>query len=331
MSVDFDQENLGPLEALIGTWRGTDGWHVIAVKGDYEEKFGKKAGKDSGNHYFKCFTRGYVETATYSRLEALPEEFFKTRKGKKLKALKECKGGLRYEIEIHDIDQDEAYPPIHTETGYLLYFEDKHFSPLDHNVPGKEYSIVRYVDFSPEGSTEQMLVVMAGNSTYSHDRPWIHSVSSLPLASDLEGAPEHYLQPYRDQQERWLIPDAAEGRTPKKVFDVLFPNNNLIKDNLGLHINNTRHIALDSANLDDLDPLPYTNRGMDVVRSSINYWITEAKLPMSGQNIQRLQYSQVVDVAFMRKFTVTDDSETYTSDDYIKWPHITINTLVKQD
>lgn len=90
--------NLGPLEALVGTWKGNSGWNVVALP--------DKNNPDTG---FILLLQKYQETITFTSLGGKTPN--RGPKGTQLTY------GLEYELSINDLDTGE---PLHKENGMWL-------------------------------------------------------------------------------------------------------------------------------------------------------------------------------------------------------------------
>ncbi|MFT3776168.1 MAG: hypothetical protein QM820_63300 [Minicystis sp.] len=67
--------------------------------------------------------------------------------------------------------------------------------------------------------------------------------------------------------------------------------------------------------------IPFVTKNADTTAFRSTFWI-ETVRDASGQEFQQLQYSQVSDLEFLPRF---DDPSKL-----IIWPHVNINTLLKQ-
>ncbi|MCK5867265.1 MAG: hypothetical protein KAG14_02615 [Mycoplasmataceae bacterium] len=297
MTTQKNSPSFGALDGLIGTWVGVKGWSLIAVP--------SPGTIPNGNADFMLIVQNYRETLTFTPIHSP----VLNRGG----VLNQMIGAIQYEQHIHDIDTSEL---IHVENGMLMYLGDIE-AESGSQVPSKpKFSIARSATI-PHGDSAMIL----GDATIKEGSPIIPDIASHPSALHLIGAPTNFLEPYRIQQERLTIKDIVTGEN-SMLFNVINPNDNLQRDNNGLDILKTTHIALDSQKAGGITNIPFIVKHANATRFKCDFWLETIKLPMSNQNFEQLQYSQIVDIEFHKKFNGEAG--------LISWPHVTINTLTKQ-
>ncbi|GAB5526616.1 MAG: hypothetical protein Roseis2KO_44880 [Roseivirga sp.] len=287
--------SFGELEGLIGTWKGVKGWSLISVPAP-------ASGPDAAG--FKLIVQNYTEILTFKPVEAPVEN-----KGGDL--VQEI-GALEYEQRIHDFDTKEL---IHVENGMFLYMND--ITTEGGEVISPPYRIARSGTI-PHGNS----ILVLGSVAQSKGAPHLPEISSMPSAQDQQGAPDGFFAQFQNEQDRLTVQDIVI-KEPSKIFNVYNPNDNLVRDNKGLEIYETTHIALSSDNEGSVDNIPFIKTHANATSAQTDFWLQTVKLPMSGKNFQQLQYSQNVGIAFHKRFDNTPGR--------ITWPHITINTLAKID
>ncbi len=273
-----NNDGLGPLAGLLGSWTGSKGWNIIAVPSAGSEPDQEGA--------FELLVRPYTETITFSPVGDL----VRNRGG----AVDQFIGAVQYEMKVADLETNEA---LHVENGMWLYLDNiKPESPEDK----PKFSIARSATI-PHGDSAMIL----GNSSQSKGAPTIPDISSEP--PDI-GAPKvlGYLDPYGTQ-----VPG---------LISVSNPNANLKEDIAKQTILETTTLSLDSANQGGVTNIPFINRFADATRFQCDYWIETVETE-DNKTIQQLQYSQIVDLEFHKKFG---------KEGLIIWPHVNINTLRKQ-
>ncbi|MCE7991928.1 MAG: hypothetical protein HEP71_08105 [Roseivirga sp.] len=283
--------SFGELEGLIGTWKGVKGWSLISVPAP-------------GETGFKLIVQNYTEILTFKAVDAAVEN----KGGDLIQNI----GALEYEQRIHDFDTKEL---IHVENGMFLYMND--IKTDSGELISPPYRVARSGTI-PHGNS----ILILGSVDHSQGEPTIGKISSLPSEEDRQGAPKGFFSQFNSEQQRLTVQDIVI-KEPSKIFDVFNPNDNLIRDNKGLEVLDSTHIALSSENEGSVDNIPFIKTHANATSAYSDFWLETVKLPMSGENFQQLQYSQNVGIEFHRKFNGKPG--------LITWPHITINTLAKVD
>jgi hypothetical protein len=293
MTAESTTPSFGELEGLIGTWKGVKGWSLIAVPA-------RGATKEVSS--FELIVQNYTEILTFKAVDTPVEN-----EGGEVT---QFVGAIEYEQVIHDFDTKEL---IHIENGMFMYLDNiVSDSGTAVNAP---YPIARSGTI-PHGNS----ILELGPVTKKEGVPTIKDISSSPSPEDREGAPEDFFAQYDSELERLTVTDIVINED-SMIFNVLNPNDNLIRDNKGLEFLNTIHIELDSENSGTVGNIPFLQKHATATKATSDFWLSTVKLPMSGKNFQQLQYSQTIDIEFLQKFNGEEG--------LIKWPHITINTLTK--
>lgn len=189
---------------------------------------------------------------------------------------------------------------IHHEPGLFLHMTNEITNGID---------IARLATI-PHGNSALAL----GKSDVADGPPEIPDINGLPI-----GAPqdlEHpYLSPYKHFHENLF----------ENLFDPVNPNDLLKAANAGVDIARTTKLELDTKlETGGISNIPFIVKQADATEMVSTFWIQElSEQDENGQPKLRLQYSQIVMLDF---FPRRDGVEGL-----IKWPHVSINTLVRAD
>lgn len=322
-------KDLGPLEQLIGKWANVGslearGWNMIAFPFDLRPFHYKLM----LNHYNETLTFKLADAGVINRGRTGDQDIF----------------AIHYEQKITQIVADsqpkapgeEEDPNKYIETGEKeIHHEVGHWLNI-HNYQTNNLNIAR-LSTIPHGDS----VLAMGQSSQFEGAPYIEDISGLPdeyltlgsMLSDEYKDPEtgevldpdtmdddtrtsfekkFYLGPYQHYQ---LHP--FEG-----LFDPVYPNRLLMKENEQATIVKTTQLEVDSAlATGGIANSPFVVKNADASQMTSSFWIQElAELDSNGNPKLRLQYSQVVWLDFYH--LMPDREKT-------RWPHISINTLEK--
>lgn len=295
--ADFGNEDLGPLKLLPGTWKSLPGrgWNMIALP--FAE----------GPLKYRLLVNQYNETLDFTLIDSgvpnrgiepdstsgLTDQFVVT---------------LDYQQRVTQIAADDfpqsgdAGDPdadIHHEPGLFLHMTNKITNGLD---------IARLATI-PHGDS----VLALGRSQVTEGPPQVPDISGLPIgiAEDLDS---RYLSPYKHFHE-----NPFEG-----LFDPVQPNDLLKAANAGVDIARTTTLELDTKlETGGIVNIPFIVKEANATEMTSTFWIQElAEQDDKGPSTLRLQYSQTVMLDF---FPRRDGVEGL-----IKWPHVSINTLVRE-
>jgi hypothetical protein len=256
------EDQLGPLAALVGTWRGNTGWNMIAVP----------ARQPDGNPTFKLLVQNYSETITFTPIGApvpnrggVDEQFIT---------------GLVYNLTVTDNATEGI---LHIENGMWLYMGDIQPQPVGllHDAPLPiQYSIARQSSI-PHGD----VVIALGNAINSTGKPTIPIIDGLP--PDI-GHPtlRGYLDPYLNTGFRQF-----NSKNPNMMLEEALENQTIGK---------VTTITVDTFNKGgSIVNIPFIDQHVNPSRFVSTFWIEEVFT--DNVNFLQLQYSQQADLNFLPK------------------------------
>jgi hypothetical protein len=267
-SASVTSEQLGPLADLVGTWRGSQGFVVIATPT-----------RPPGE--FRFIARPYVEAMTFTPVGApVPD------RGSRQDSFI---AGLMYETRITDLETNE---PLHIENGMWLHLGDTEPLPI-----ARQASI-------PHGD---VVLALGSATTVEGVPPDIHHTDARPfdLGPDSKAG-------YTDE---WDFPP-VHGVTPRD------PNHALravIADQPFEQVV-TITVSSDSGGILNI---PFVTTNANITSFQCRYWLETVKQPAGEGTFQQLQYSQHCNLNFLQQFGGPPGA-------LIVWPHVTVNTLLKQ-
>ncbi|UTW13453.1 heme-binding protein [Marinobacterium rhizophilum] len=212
---------------------------------------------------------------------------------------------LEYQQRVSNKDTGEA---LHVENGMFMNLSEI-IDNDNQTQPLPEFNVARSGTI-PHGDA---IMLLSKPPITDKGAPQIPNISSLP--PDIgQGAPLGYLDPY-------LV--------PREGINVSNPNATLRQDlemqaAAGFEILETRTLLLDSAQAGGINNIPFVVRHANATRMQAVFWLEKVRNTQTGQEFDQLQYTQIIDLVFHLKFGQTDPKSLIT------WPHITINTMVKQ-
>ncbi|MCB0176576.1 MAG: hypothetical protein KDJ97_39115 [Anaerolineae bacterium] len=199
---------------------------------------------------------------------------------------------LEYDLSVTQVGTGAG---LHIENGMWLMIDDSG-TPDSTETPIVRQSIV------PHGNS----VLLLGKAFIDAGPPKISKINTLPL--DLKHqqiTAAGYIQQYRD---------IAKRSVRKNGFpDVLNPNQTLVDALEGQTVTNTITLDVSTDNDGGIASIPFIDKHADVVSFASTFWI-ETVTDSQGSQKQQLQYSQLTLILF----------------DNVFWPHVDVNTLVKQ-
>ena len=289
--------DLGPLQALVGTWFGNHGWNLIAVP-EFDPKMGPVP--------FRLEIMHYSETIVFSPIGALVPN--KNGKPGFMQV-----PGLQYELKVAD---SETNQPLHVENGMWLR--------LDYNVPPADgFSVARLATI-PHGDS----VLALGKDSRIAGPPTIPEVSSLP---DIGGAPFGYTDPYIDPNAPPKVP-IDKLNLPKVLQDIIdrMPPTERIVETVILDVTAGSSSRINpqpapGTPVGGVTNIPYIVQNANAGAFASTFWIETVKVDGASPFLQ-LQYSQEVDLLFLERL----DHDQKINGGKILWPHVTVNTLLKQ-
>ncbi|MCF0074701.1 heme-binding protein [Dyadobacter sp. CY261] len=180
---------------------------------------------------------------------------------------------------------------LHAENGTWLLLND---------CPD-EFSIARQASV-PHGDS----LLALGGSAVNSGAPNIPEISTLPITGP-GSKPLGYTDPYL---------------TPLPGFTKTNPNATLQAAIAGQTITSTTTISVSTANKGGITNIPFIVQNANTTSFEATFWIETVENANTGGSFQQLQYSQTAIIEFIPQFH--DPSKL------IQWPHVNINTLVKQ-
>ncbi|WP_087025488.1 heme-binding protein [Thaumasiovibrio subtropicus] len=293
------ESTLGPLSQLVGTWKNEPelpgrGWNMIAVP------FG------GDNLGYRLLLNQYNETLTFDLVDkGVPNRGIATSNDDREDD--QFLTALAYDQRIEQIATDD-FPRsdllnpngsiIHHEPGLWLNMLNKTTNHVD----------IARLSTIPHGDS----VLALGRSGQLPEMPRVPDISGLPIGTGdtLEDA---YFAPYQRFHS-----DPFEG-----VFDPVHPNALLNEANQGVEIEKVTVLPVDTTvETGGIANIPFVTKQANATQLNATFWIQELKEKDANGNPKlRLQYSQTV---FLEFFKRTDGVPGL-----IRWPHVSINTLVK--
>jgi hypothetical protein len=198
--------------------------------------------------------------------------------------------GLRYEQVIADAKTNQ---PLHIENGMWLLLN------------GQKQTLARQSSI-PHGN----VLLALGNAQTSCSPNIPTNLSSMPDAGD---PPFGYLDPYMTENNRL--------QAEHEPFDIFNPNQTLLDIAKKQEFLNTVELKVSTAHNEGISNIPFIEEQANTTAFESTYWIETLQGPPPGGKVLQLQYSQKIDIEFLPKFNAKGK---------IMWPHITLNTLIKQ-
>ena len=201
---------------------------------------------------------------------------------------------------IQEVPTLMYYLTIHNSLdGSLMHAENGTWLLLPDCPSG--FSLARQASI-PHGDS----VLALGSSSLTAGAPQIKPISTLPITGP--GMPLGYTDPY-------LTPGPGN-------FNKVNPNATLLNDISGQKITSTTNLSVSTLNDGGISNIPFITKNANTTRFDATYWIETVENPITGKTFLQLQYSQTTIIEFLPQFK--DKSKL------IEWPHVNINTLVKQ-
>lgn len=212
---------------------------------------------------------------------------------------------LEYQQMVSDKNTSEL---LHVENGMFLNLSDiVDNDGKEQNLP--EFNIARSGSI-PHGDS---IMLLGCPPVVDKSRPVFKAAPSIP--TNLGSPPLGYLDPY-------ILPfDGLDVSDPAKTLSADLD----AQEKEGFEVIKTTTIVLDSNNNGGILNIPFIKSHADAVRMQATFWLEKVRNKNTGQEFDQLQYIQIIDLAFHQKF-----DKDAGPNDLIIWPHITINTMVKQ-
>ncbi len=298
--------DLGPFALLPGVWANEPdlagrGWNMIALP------FGPPTGATFRPPY-RLLLNQYNEKLTFSLVDkAVPNRGIGPAESGVIPAKDQLLVTLDYEQGIKQLVAEDfpvsglAGVPdlaIHHEPGLFLNMSD----PLNEDV----VDIARLATI-PHGDS----VLGLGTAVVSDGAPTIPPINALPLGVDPDIENNPYLLPYKHFHDNPF----------RNLFDPTDPTALLAVANQSVNIVRTTRLEFDSTvATGGISNVPFIVRQANASEMKSTFWIQEVE-EADGSTTLRLQYAQVVQLDFFSRFDGGPGR--------IKWPHVSINTLVK--
>ena len=167
-------------------------------------------------------------------------------------------------------------------------------------LPGQNPAIARLACI-PHGD----VLLALGSSSQSAGPPTIPDISALPT---MASPPPRF--GYTDAYS--IIVDGFNPSQPNGVLQTAIDGQDIVE---------TVSLDVSTQGGGGILNIPYVDANADATSFSCTYWIETVQDAATGTQFQQLQYSQVTNIEFLR-FKDTDP--------LIIWPHVNVNTLVKQ-
>lgn len=209
---------------------------------------------------------------------------------------------LMYELTIIDKSTQGV---LHVENGIWLNLSD-----IERQNSGAESAATPDFPLARQASIPHGDVVIAlGTATTSTGTPPISPINAVPDAGS--GAPLGYTDPYFHHD----FPQ----------FNASNPNAMLIEALKGQTIGNVTTLDMDTANQGgSISNIPFLDEHVKPSDFKCTFWIEDVLNPDGSVAFQQLQYSQQTDLNFLKK------QENNGDGGLIMWPHVNVNTLVKE-
>ncbi len=196
---------------------------------------------------------------------------------------------LMYNLSINNAENGGL---MHAENGIWLQLPD---CPSDFTV-ARQASV-------PHGDS----ILALGTSSIHHGPPVIPDINTVP---DTNGDPNKVLG-YKDPYTSPQIPG----------FNKVNPNQTLQEAIVGQTITKTTTIQVSTANEGSVANIPFVKKNTNVTQFEATFWIETVVNPETNETFQQLQYSQTSVLEFFPLYNAPGQ--------LIKWPHVNINTMLK--
>ena len=317
-SQSADDENLGDLAKLAGRWKNPEesgnffrgrGWNMIALP----------FGGEEGDFNYRMLVNQYNEVLEFSdAIGPVPNRGLNAPSDV---ATDQTIFALDYQQAINQIAVDDSAPAtgvetvfpvgtgIHHEPGFFLHILDEQTDSLN---------IARLATI-PHGNS----VAAMGRSRVIDGAPTIEPVPALPIGAVPDGsdpvvAPTGYFAPYH----AFAGDNAFQGEVGIPLFDVTKPHELLAAAIAGLNVKRTTILDFDTKlGTGGIVNTPFVVNQADATEMTASFYIMELNPDSPGGEAgMALAYIQMVMLDF---FPRRDGVEGK-----IKWPHVSINTMV---
>ncbi len=305
-NVEDTEKLLGPLKQLPGNWKSLPGrgWNMIALP--------FATNPDSPINY-RLLVNQYDELLNFSQIDgpvpnrgiSLPPSGTSVDTDQKLMALDYVQTINQIAVDDFPRSSDETRgpvcAPIHHEPGLWLHIINENTANID----------IARLGTVPHGDS----LLALGISDEVNGKPTIPDISGLPIGAPSTDLSHPYLAPYNH-----FNINLFEG-----LFDPVHPNK-LLQDALNampvvrstiLHVDTTLQNA-------GIVNIPFIVKQANATEMKFTMWIHELEeTDDNDKPLLVMQYSQLV---FLDFFDRRDGQSGL-----IRWPHVSINTLVHTD
>jgi hypothetical protein len=252
-----------------------------------------KPGDEDG---FTLLVRPYYETITFTPLGVLVPD----------RGASEILNifGLEYSLSVSDLLTNQ---PLHLENGMWLYVND----PQNPQSP----TIVRQAAV-PHGNS----VLALGNSEQADGPPTIPVIDALPVGNPFDPPQDGYADVYQ-----FPLPPRVPGQPPFSTRD---PNEVLRAAIEGQTILNTLTLSVSTQTSagGGIVNIPFIVKNANATAFNATFWLETVQGAEPGITFEQLQYSQQTNLEFIKCGSGCSDDGS----GLIMWPHVNVNTLVKQ-
>jgi hypothetical protein len=212
--------------------------------------------------------------------------------------------GLEYSLKVSDSVTQE---PLHLENGMWLYTND----PQSPESP----TIVRQATV-PHGNS----VLALGTSQQADGPPTIPELSAFPVGNPFDPPMDGYTDVY-------MLPDfpVVPRQPPFSTADANHVLREAIKDQNVLSTL-TLSVSTESPGGGGIVNIPFIQKNANATTFSATFWIETVENPATGESFDQMQYSQQTNLEFIKCASQCKPGGS----GLIVWPHVNVNTLVKQ-
>lgn len=244
---------------------------------------------------FTLLVRPYYETITFTPLGAVVPD----RGASEILNIV----GLEYSLRVSDLITNE---PLHLENGMWLYTDDTQ-SP---HSP----TIVRHATI-PHGNS----LLALGSWHKKSGPPAIPVLRTSPMGAPTDPPLPGYTDPYLPP-----TPSPAPGQPSFHTADA----NEVLREAIkAQHIVDTVTLTVSTQPGDGgIINIPFIRKNANPTSFNATFWIERVKGSKGAGDFDQLQYSQQTNLAFIKCGSECSDE----GNGLIVWPHVNVNTLVRQ-
>ena len=296
---------------LQGSWVGLDGFNLVAVpsRGSKPTDFGD----------FLLITMPYIETLTFTDPGApAPNRGGDT---------DQFVAALEYHQRVtsnpgpdYKVGADNDSPTfrgelLHVETGMFLNLtktidNQGNPAPVNGMATDEDNFVLARSGTIPHGDS---IMILGKAPELSAGRPQIDNIGTLPTHLPPFPASVGYREPYEEN---------GKLDNPKGNPALVLRNHLDVQEKAEQKITNTVSFSFDSNNGGAVTNIPFIMHRANATRVQAFFWLETVRIAATGQEFDQLQYAQIIDLEF-HHFEQGKDA-------LIGWPHVTVNTLVKQ-